>query len=212
MVVAAESAGHTIATASISEKKRGPGRPRSANADTAILDATLELLAMHGLSGLSVEAVAARAGVGKTTIYRRWRSRDEMVAAAFRFVSDDVEIPDTGNVRDDLVRLLGHYQRRSLRSLPATLMPRLLALTITNDELLQIFLDHSFAPRKAAVLSVLKRGKDRGELRPDTDIELAFMMLSGPMFHLVLTNDTTAFADTTLPGRLVDTLVGGLMR
>jgi AcrR family transcriptional regulator len=210
MVVAAESAGQTIVTPALAEKKRGPGRPRSANADTAILDATLELLAMHGLSGLSVEAVAARAGVGKTTIYRRWR--DEMVAAAFRFVSDDVEIPDTGNVRDDLVTLLGLYQRRSLRSLPATLMPRLLALTITNDELLQIFLDHSFAPRKAAVLSVLQRGKDRGELRADTDIDLAFMMLSGPMFHLVLTNDTAAFADTTLPGRLVDALVGGLMR
>src|SRR6266496_6782642 len=82
---------------------RKPGRPRSAQAHKAILDATLELLAEGGFQGLSIEAVAARAGVGKTTIYRRWPSKNELVMDAIREVQVNLSVIDTGNFRKDVV-------------------------------------------------------------------------------------------------------------
>ena len=85
---------------------RKPGRPRSAQAHKAIIDATLELLAEEGFQGLSIEAVAAKAGVGKTTIYRRWSSKDELVMDAIREVQIDLPVIDTGNFRNDLTTLL----------------------------------------------------------------------------------------------------------
>src|SRR5260370_35342567 len=85
---------------------RKPGRPRSAQAHKAILDATLELLAEEGFQGLSIEEVAARAGAGKTTIYRRWSSKEELVMEAIRQVQIEVPVMDTGNFRNDLAALL----------------------------------------------------------------------------------------------------------
>ena len=63
---------------------KGPGRPRDPEADRAILEATIEILGEEGYEGLSIEGVAARAGVGKTTIYRRWTSKAELVVAAIQ--------------------------------------------------------------------------------------------------------------------------------
>lgn len=191
-------------------KRTGPGRPRRAEAETTILRATLELLAQHGLEGLSMEAVAARAGVGKATIYRRWPSRKEMVAAALRSLTTDIEIPDTGSVRDDLIALLRAFQHTTLRSLPEPLRPRLIALTLTNPDLMQIFLANVFLPRRAALLNVLERGKARGELRSDLDINLAFMMIHGPMFQLSLLGETEAIRDPDTPARLVDAVLAGI--
>ncbi len=186
------------------------GRPRSAAAEAAILDATLELLAERGLEGLSIEAVAARAGVGKATIYRRWPSRDEMIAAAFRSADRRVDILEVGNVRDDLVGLLGEFQRATLRSIPVAMMPRLLASTLATPELRTLFLANVFEPRRAALLRVLQAAQDRGELRADADPGLAFMMLAGPLLLTGMVGRAEALKDRELPARLVDAVLGGI--
>ncbi|MGH2503871.1 MAG: helix-turn-helix domain-containing protein, partial [Ktedonobacterales bacterium] len=80
---------------------RRPGRPRSAQADQAILDAALELIAQEGIQGMSIEGVAARAGVGKTTIYRRWPNKDALALDALRTVKPPIVSFDTGNLRSD---------------------------------------------------------------------------------------------------------------
>src|ERR1700704_5854309 len=80
------------------------GRPREARADRAILSATLELMAEHGVHDLRVDDVADRAGVGKATIYRRYRSKDELVTDAVATLVGEIEIPDTGSTRSDLPR------------------------------------------------------------------------------------------------------------
>jgi AcrR family transcriptional regulator len=195
--------GHTSA-------RRPRGRPRSARVDAAILDATLELLAEHGLEGLSIEAAAARAGVGKATIYRRWPSRDAMVAAAFRSVNASVRLPDTGDVRTDLVALLAEFQRVTLRSVPAAMMPRLMAAVLTRPELLRLFLANALAPRRAAVLDVLERARARGQLRPEADLDLAFGMIVGTVFQTALIGPTDAIGAPDLPARLVDALLDGI--
>ena len=82
--------------------KKSSGRPRSTRSHQAMLQATLELLAEVGLEATSIEAIAARAGVGKTTIYRRYRCKEELVADAIERVRKEVVIPDTGHLESDL--------------------------------------------------------------------------------------------------------------
>jgi len=157
-----------------------------------------------------MDAVAARAGVGKATIYRRWASRKEMVAAALRSLTSEIEMPDTGSVRDDIITLLRAFQDRTLRSLPRPIRPRLIALTLTNPDLMQIFLTNVFLPRRAALLQVLERGKVRGELRANLDTGLATTIIHGPMFQLSLLGQTEALEDPKTPETLVDAVLSGI--
>src|SRR5437899_12567871 len=82
---------------------RKAGRPRSVQSHQAILEATLEIFAEEGLQGLSIEAIAERAGVGKTTIYRRWSSKEDVIKDALDLFRGEHPLPDTGNIRDDLL-------------------------------------------------------------------------------------------------------------
>jgi AcrR family transcriptional regulator len=176
------------------------------------LESTLVLLAEHGLEGLSVDAVAARAGVGKATIYRRWQSRIEMVAAALRSLGGAVDVPDTGSVRGDLLTLIQGFQQASHRSIREATIPRLLGITLTNPRLREVFLSDVFGPRRAAVAAVLERGKVRGELRSDFDVDLTFMMIASPVFQGGLQGDTGVIADPETPARLVDIALNGILQ
>src|SRR5258706_1007760 len=83
-----------------------PGRPRDGRVDRAIVTAALEVMAESGISELRMDEVAARAGVGKAAIYRRFESKDEMVAAAIGTLVSEIVVPDTGSTRADLVELM----------------------------------------------------------------------------------------------------------
>jgi AcrR family transcriptional regulator len=189
---------------------RRPGRPRSAEAESAILDAALELLVDEGLDSVTMEAVAARAGVGKTTIYRRWASQDEMLAAALQQLTGDIAVPDTGSVRGDLVALLEHMHRVTLKTLSAAMMARLIACTLTSPRQLDIVIAHLYEPRKAAIVQILRRGVQREELRADLDVELAFAMFIGPGFVRTLLEAQEPFKDPALGEKLIDMLLRGV--
>src|ERR1700683_3103501 len=85
---------------------RAIGRPRDVRADRAILEATLQLMAERGVRDLRMEDVADRAGVGKATIYRRYRSKDQLVSDAIATLVSEIAIPDTGSTRADLMALM----------------------------------------------------------------------------------------------------------
>lgn len=189
---------------------RRPGRPRSAAAERAILDATLALLAEHGLEGVTMEAAAARAGVSKATIYRRWPSRIEMIGAAFASVDREVRIVETGNVRDDLVAVVGEFRRATLRPLPPPAMARMIAMTLATPELRELFIEHVFQPRRAAVIAALQRGQARGEVRTDVDLDLAFAMTVGPLLLTGLLGQVGVAVAGDLPVRIVDAVLAGL--
>ena len=97
--------------------KKTPGRPRSAKSHQAILKATLELLGEVGFESMSIEAISTRAGVGKTTIYRRYSSKEELVADAIESIRQDVVIPDTGNLWSDLDLLIENAAQITLSPL-----------------------------------------------------------------------------------------------
>ncbi len=162
-----------------------PGRPRDACAEKKILDATLELLADAGFAGLTVDGVAARAGVGRATIYRRWRSKGALVLAASACLVGDVPGTDTGTLRGDLLALTSGLVEH-LRATPmGCLLPALAAEARGNPELAEIV--SQFADdRRAHVRAVLRRARDRGELRAGTDLDVLIDVLVGPAFYRMM--------------------------
>jgi len=166
---------------------RPAGRPREARADRAIIEATLELIAERGVYEFRTEDVAARAGVGKGAIYRRYRSKDELVTAAVAgLVDEEIVVPDTGSTRADLLALMREAVELYSGSLPARLMPNLVSATAQRPELAATFRDGFLASRRTALAEVLRRGIERRDLRPDLDLELALDVLGGPLFYRLL--------------------------
>jgi AcrR family transcriptional regulator len=190
---------------------RGPGRPRDPEADRAILQATIELLGEEGYEGLSIEAVAARAGVGKTTVYRRWPSKEPLVVDAIkRYKSAEEPQPprEDESTRVALTRVLGGFTKAVGRSESGRMMAGLVAEMARNPELAKAVRAGILERRRAIVFAILQRGIDRGEVRPDIDIELVADMLSGTIVMRVLL--TGGSLTPHLMHAAVDTILDGI--
>ncbi|HEX5506662.1 MAG TPA: TetR/AcrR family transcriptional regulator [Thermomicrobiales bacterium] len=160
-----------------------PGRPRSARADRAILDAALELLGEVGINGLTIEGVAARAGVGKTTIYRRWASKDELIAAVVECLHATAPIPDTGDLRADLLTLARSTERGDSRRALERVLPHFLSEANSNPEIFHAYLETSFAPRVQRLSAMIARAQARGEVRADLDPEVVMSLFGGALTY-----------------------------
>jgi AcrR family transcriptional regulator len=184
------------------------GRPRDLRADRAILQATLELIAERGVHGFRTEDVAARAAVGKGAIYRRYRSKDELVAAAVAgLVSEEIAVPDTGSTRGDVTALMQNAVTLYRGSLAGRLMPHLVGAMTQNPELAHAVRDGFLAARRTALIDVFQRGIDRGDLRADLDVELALDVLGGPLFYRLLV--TGGAIDSELAAGVADLILRG---
>lgn len=190
---------------------RPPGRPRSAQVHQAILDAAVALFIQDGFEGMSVEAVAARAGVGKAAIYRRWPAKEALVIDAIAQLIAEAPSPDSGSVRDDLVALARELHGLMSSSLTGGVFPRMAAEVARRSPLGRLYGQRVIGPRRAAIEAALRRGIDRGELPQDADLELAIDLLVGGLLLRKLTGRLPR-SDATLPGRVVDMLLAGLAR
>lgn len=166
---------------------RRAGRPRSREAYQAILDATLSLLATQGFDAMSIEEVATKAGVGKTTIYRWWGSKEELALEALEhlYAAKRRPIVDTGNLRRDLIAMLDEFVQVMDETNPEMdcLTFKLLGDLKTHPELLHMFAKRMIEPRAQAFFQLAERAKERGELRQDIDPFLLFGLCSGPFFY-----------------------------
>jgi AcrR family transcriptional regulator len=190
---------------------RRPGRPRSAAADAAIVRATLELLLEAGYRGMTMEQVRARAGVGKATLYRRYRSKQDLVSAAIRHLNQPLVLPDTGSVAADILGFARSLSTGAEGAEFATFAVRLLAESAGDREMHAIFYENLVAPRRAAVGEAMRRGVARGELRADLDIELAIDVVTGPWVYRLLISGADAPAVYRAdPSALLDLLLQGL--
>ncbi|MFI5836518.1 TetR/AcrR family transcriptional regulator [Micromonospora sp. NPDC051300] len=194
---------------STSDAPRSPGRPRSTRADEAIVEATLDLLAEGStIEALSIEAIAARAGVGKATIYRRWSGKEALLLDALRRLKGDP--PRTGghSVRDDLVQLVGavgqHVDPRARMIMPC-LVPE-----VSRSSAHRQAYEAIIEPRREAMREVLRRAVERGELRADLDIEVAMALLTAPMLTQRMVHWYPGPDERLLPERIVDTVLEGL--
>jgi AcrR family transcriptional regulator len=182
---------------------------RSQRTEAAILAATRDLLAKGGVRELTVEGVAAESGVAKTTIYRRWRSRDELaLAVLIDMVQTVALVPARGDTRSELVALVRGAVRVLGKTLMGTVMQGLVSELATNSELARAFRERVVALRMHEVEQVLQRGIERGDLRPDIDIILTQEMLFGPVYYRLLLSG--APLDRGLAERIVDAVMPGL--
>ncbi|MEO7557098.1 MAG: TetR-like C-terminal domain-containing protein [Acidimicrobiales bacterium] len=189
------------------ESARRPGRPRDVHAERTILEATIDLVAEVGFGGLTVDAVAARAAVGKATIYRRWASKAELVYAAMEATHEEWVPPDTGSLRADLVAVFDHLAEHVVETRGGRAIPALVAGAEINAELAELV--HRFvAERRARTCLVFDRARARGEIGDEFDVELAIDMTCAPVFYRRLLSGAPL-----APGdgeRVVDMLLGGI--
>jgi AcrR family transcriptional regulator len=185
---------------------RGRGRPRSAEAHQAILGATLTLLDEVGYRALTIEAVAARAGVGKTTIYRRWPSKLELVVEAVAEMRPPLPTEDTGSLQGDFLAFQrGQISRVAAGPMPR-IAPRLLAESVSDRELHEAVQRELIDPIRTAIGEVLQRGVDRGELRADLDVELATDVVHGTVVYRILRSEGDLLAAVAPVPRVLDLL------
>ncbi|MFI6762190.1 TetR/AcrR family transcriptional regulator [Micromonospora sp. NPDC050417] len=173
------------------------------------MEATLDLLAEgSSIEALSIEAIAARAGVGKATIYRRWPGKEALIIDTLRTLKGPPAMPDGKDVREDLVILLsavGHNPDARAASIFPCMMP-----TIQRDTSMHRLYQEILEPRRQVMRDVLRRGIERGELRPDLDIELALAMLTAPVLLQRLLNWHPRLGDENLSERVVDAFFTGI--
>jgi AcrR family transcriptional regulator len=162
-------------------RPRRPGRPRSEEADRAIIDAALCVFAEHGVEGLCIEKVAALAGVGKATIYRRWPGKEDLLLDALAALKSPMPELRGESVRDDLVALMQAMAAMYDDPRRAREFTLLLGEGAKFPRLMARYTETVVEPRRDVIRSVLRRGIGTGELRPDIDVEVALFMLTGAM-------------------------------
>jgi len=176
--------------------KKGRGRPRSVKSQQAILQATIELLGEVGFERLSIEAIARRAQVGKTTIYRRYKSKEELVADAIESLRSEIVIPDTGSLWSDLDSLVKDAAQISLSAMGRKTVGAIIGTASNNSQFAQIYQAKYLQPRRQAFAVILARAKARKEIRSSIDSDLIFDLMSGIMLHALVFPSSTESWET----------------
>jgi len=190
---------------------RGRGRPRSEKADQAILDATLRMLGTQGVAGTTIEGVAADAGVGKTTIYRRWPTKTELILAAISNIVPPGDPPDTGSMAGDMAALAETQRRRLAGSGLSGIVPRVLAESMGDPELHRDFVERVVEPFRDMLRLFIERGIDRGELRPDLEVEpLVDLLHAIPIYRILMSRGDPAALEQ-VPGDYLPILAPGIL-
>jgi AcrR family transcriptional regulator len=187
------------------------GRPRSDAAHEAILKATNDLLEEAGFANLTIEGIAERAGVGKSTIYRWWKNKGALAIEAFlEDVAPRIAFPHTSSAMDDL-RSQMHSVARVYRGKTGKVVRELIALGQSDPETRKLFIEGYLMPRRNVAKEVLQRAIDQGELKKRIDLEIIVDMLYGPIFHRMLAGHAPiddAFVDSLVTSLLEGIAVG----
>jgi AcrR family transcriptional regulator len=191
---------------------RMPGRPRSEKAEKAIIDAAIDMIAEGtGVAELSIEAIAARAGVGKTTIYRRWSSKEDLVVDALATLKAPIPELNGESVRENVVRYLGSMQQETHHRRTRCIMNIALSESDRFPHLVERFREIVVRPRREALRAMIQRGVDSGQLRADVDVEVAMAALTGTMLFFTKWRDNDDELPADLPERVADQILSGLL-
>lgn len=188
--------------------KRGPGRPRDEQVDAAILEAAVDELLERGFLAGSMESIAARAGVAKTTLYRRYARLDDLAIAAMQTFEEPVDDAADGPVREQLLWLLDAIRRKWGNPRYAALMRRVAADGTTQPDTYRRSRDRLIGPHVRAMNAVITRAIDEGLIAPDVDVSWVRQLLASPIMAAALTlKDRVTRAQLELT---VDTVLRGL--
>ena len=175
---------------------RRTGRPPSPEADRAILETARRQLVERGYAGMSIAGIAEGAGVGRPTIYRRYRDKADVVAAAIEYMPAPSAPPDTGSARSDMLSLL----EGAARSIDLSLVGTLLVEEPRHPELMERFRERTLRPYSRLVAEALERGQRRGDVSGDLDPVLAAEVVLGAFLqhHLLHGRPTADWAAQVL--------------
>lgn len=189
---------------------RPAGRPRSEKAERAIIEATLDLIAEGmGISALSIEAIASKAGVGKTTIYRRWSNKEDLVVDALATLKAPLPPLAGKSVRDDLIALVEVIRMESSHRRARCVMNVAMGEAGRNPQLTERFFKRAIEPRRTAMRETIRRGVATGELKPDLDVEIGMALVAGAMLWYCKWGPDGELPED-LAERLVDQILIGL--
>ena len=187
---------------------RRPGRPRSEQAERAIIAAALAVFAECGPDAMGIEQVAARAGVGKATIYRRWPGKEDLLLDALAALKTPLPEPRGDSVREDLVALMQAMASDYADPARAREFALLLGEGAKYPRLMAKYTGTVVEPRREVIRSVLRRGVASGELRPGVDVDVALFMLTGAV--IARGKDQPEAISASYAQRVVDELLAGL--
>ncbi|GAA5162412.1 MULTISPECIES: TetR/AcrR family transcriptional regulator [Amycolatopsis] len=162
------------------------GRPRDDRIDSAVRQATVDILNEVGYANLTLEAVASKAGTSKPALRRRWASRRHLVVDALVATVGATPTPDTGCTHCDLVAGIQTLTDAFTTRIGRRALPALVADLADDPELAELFLDKYFHTRRASTAEALRRGVERGDLNPDVDVDLVLDMLASTTYYRVL--------------------------
>ena len=151
-----------------------------------MLQASLELLSEVGFEAMSIEAIASRAGVGKTTIYRRYSSKEELVADAIENVREEVLIPNTGSLWSDMDILIEKAAQSTLTPLGRQTVAMIISSAASNPGFAQLYWEKYIKPRRRAFAIIIERAKGRNEIATELDSDLVFDTMSGIMLYALI--------------------------
>lgn len=187
--------------------KRPAGRPRDPALDTRILKATLAELGEKGFSGMSMEAIAAAAGVPKPTVYRRWSSKADLATAALHLLQSREPSPRATDTPARLRSILSNFRTNLLRPNGMAMIGTLLVEERRHPELLELFRERIVAPRRQMLRGALERGIEHGEVASDADIDAIVNMLVGSFYARYLTGE---LVPKNWPTRAVKSIWSGI--
>ena len=190
--------------------ERKAGRPRSAESHRAIIKAALELMAEEGFEAMSIEAIAARAGVGKTTIYRRWDSKADLVIDAIGSLQAEIPVINSGNLRNDLLTMFGTAVQQESPSFFENMVFNMIGVLKTNPEIFQAFYSRIIVPRLNQFTAMIEQAKSRGELRPDIDPLIMVDLLAGPLFFRMLFTSLISTLPKDWAEQIIDAVLNGV--
>jgi AcrR family transcriptional regulator len=189
---------------------RKAGRPRSTDIDKSVIDATLEVLLEGGVNGLSIDAVATRAGVARTTVYRRWKSKDQLIIDAVETLYAPVEVLPGHSLREDLFTFMAATRATFDGSVAGRLLPRLLIDDI-DATCIEGIRDRVIAPRRALLMSRLELAVAEGEVIADADLDVVADLIVGPLIWRFMTRRLYGTVDADYGARLIDIVLGGVL-
>ncbi len=185
------------------------GRPRSEPAHRALLEAALREFVARGYEAMSLEAIAAAAGVSKITLYRRWDSKLALVREVLQSLSDETPMEDQGSLEEDLRVLLQEAYRVGTSSPAGQIMPRFVGEIASHPELLEMYQTEILRPRLERLQALIARARDRRELREDLPMAILADMFGGPLFyHLTV----LALVEPNMPDDVPDLLTQAILR
>ncbi|WP_275006019.1 TetR/AcrR family transcriptional regulator [Promicromonospora iranensis] len=180
------------------EQRRPPGRPRNVEADNAVLTAALDLIAESGVEGVSIEQAAKRAGVARTTVYRRYATRDELAVAALvaneAAVLVSFQVPDRPSPAD----LVATWSAGLSEPRARTLLRRMMSVPREHPKLWAAFREASDGSRDQSVHDLVVRARENGQLPADADVEMVQALLTGAVaVHLTNYPDDVTFEEVS---------------